>query len=248
MQWRVWWVLASNDIKQRYRRSRLGQFWLTISMAATIAGVGIVFGVIFNQPIGQYLPFVGIGFIVWNLLSGLINELAGSFISSDTYLRSYPSPRSVMIYRTIARNFLIAAHNVVLVPILMLAFGIPLTPAFLLLIPGIFLVVLNGVWAGMLLGPLCARFRDLPQIVANITQLAFFITPVVYRPSQLEERLWVVTHLNPLASFMELLREPTLGNVPDLHHYLLVLLCTTAGFAIAFPFYARFRGRILYWI
>src|ERR1700722_3778853 len=30
--WRIWYVLATNDIKQRYRRSLLGQLWLTVSM------------------------------------------------------------------------------------------------------------------------------------------------------------------------------------------------------------------------
>ena len=50
-EWRVWWVLAYNDILQRYRRSSLGQLWLTISMAAMIAGVGMVYALIFDQPL-----------------------------------------------------------------------------------------------------------------------------------------------------------------------------------------------------
>ena len=61
VQWRIWWILAVLEIRQRYRRSTLGQFWLTISMAATIAGIGIVFGVIFNQPLASYIPFLGAG-------------------------------------------------------------------------------------------------------------------------------------------------------------------------------------------
>jgi ABC-type polysaccharide/polyol phosphate export permease len=98
VQWRVWWILAFNDIRQRYRRSALGQFWLTISMAVNIAGIGLVFGLIFNQRLNNYIPFLGIGIVAWNLLSGLINELATSFIASDTHLRSYPAPRSVVVY------------------------------------------------------------------------------------------------------------------------------------------------------
>jgi ABC-type polysaccharide/polyol phosphate export permease len=116
LRWRVWWVLALNDIRQRYRRSTLGQFWLTISMAVSITGVGLVFGLIFNHPLDSYVPFLGIGFIIWNLLSGMINELATRLIGADTYLRSYPAPRSVIIYRTITRNLLVTAHNLLLVP------------------------------------------------------------------------------------------------------------------------------------
>ena len=113
VQWRIWWILAFLEIRQRYRRSTLGQFWLTISMAATIAGIGIVFGVIFNQPLDSYIPFLGAGLIVWGLISGLVNELATAFIGSETYLRAYPGPRSIVIYRTIARNLMLTAHNLV---------------------------------------------------------------------------------------------------------------------------------------
>jgi ABC-type polysaccharide/polyol phosphate export permease len=247
-QWRVWWVLGLNDIRQRYRRSTLGQFWLTISIAATIAGVGIVFGVIFNQRLESYIPFLGIGLVIWALLAGLINELATSFISAETHLRSYPTPRSAVIYRTIMRNLLVSAHNFLIVPLLLLLFQIPLTPVSLLALPALGVIALNGVWIGLLIGPLSARFRDLPQIIANVVQLAFFVTPVMYRPSQLQERLWVVTDLNPFASFLEIVRAPLLGEMAAAHHYLMVALCTLIGFAVAIPFYARFRGRIVYWL
>ena len=247
-QWRVWWVLAFNDIRQRYRRSALGQFWLTISMAATIAGIGIVFGVIFDQRLGSYIPFLGIGLIIWALFSGLINDLATCFIGAEIHLRSYPTPRSVVIYRTITRNLLASAHNFLILPILLILFQIPLTPTSLLALPALAVVALNGVWIGILVGPLSARFRDLPQIIASVMQLVFFVTPIIYRPAQLQGRLWVVTDLNPFASFLEIVRAPLLGEIAEGNHYLMVALCTLAGFVIAIPFYARFRGRIVYWL
>ena len=70
----------------------------------------------------------------------------------------------------------------------------------------------------------------------------------MYRPAQLQEQLWVLTHLNPFASFLEIVRAPLLGVLPDLHHWLMAGLWTVLGFTIAIPFYARFRGRIVYWI
>src|SRR3712207_2639972 len=54
-EWRIWWILGTNDIRQRYRRSVIGQFWTTISMAATILGIALVYGVIFDQPIQDYI-------------------------------------------------------------------------------------------------------------------------------------------------------------------------------------------------
>ena len=247
-EWRVWWVLAASEIRQRYRRSTVGQLWFTLSMGVMIAGIGLVYSVIFQRPVSDYVPFLGVGLIVWNLLSGLINNLATCFISAETHLRAYPSPRSTIIYRTIARDFLVSAHNFLIVPVLLILFDIPVSLVSLLVIPGLILVAINAVWIGMLLGPLCTRYRDLPQIISSGVQLAFFVTPILYRPAQLADRLWVFTHLNPFASFVEIVRAPLLDQVPALHHYLFALACTAVGWAVALPFYARFRGRIVYWL
>jgi ABC-type polysaccharide/polyol phosphate export permease len=246
--WRIWWILSLTEIRQRYRRSSVGQFWLTLSMAASIAGIGITFGVIFNQPLGSYVPFLGIGMIIWALMAGLVNDLASSFIASETYLVSYPGPRSTVIYTVIVRNLITAAHNIILIPILWVIFGVEIGWQVLLVIPGLGLLVLNAVWLGMLIGPLCTRFRDLPQLIMNVMQLAFFITPIMFRPAQVQDKLWVLTHFNPFASFLELLRAPLLGSVPEASHYILVFVITVIGYAIALPFYARFRERIVYWL
>ena len=80
--WRVWTVLAVTDVRQRYRQSRIGQFWITISMGATIVGVGLVFGSIMDQPFGSYLPFLGIGLIVWAFLATTTSELTVAFVTS----------------------------------------------------------------------------------------------------------------------------------------------------------------------
>jgi ABC-type polysaccharide/polyol phosphate export permease len=248
MQWRVWGLLAFNDIRQRYRRSSLGQFWLTISMAAMIGGMGIVYAMIFQQPVADYLPFLGTGLIIWALLSGLVNDLATCFIHAHHYLQSYPTPRSTVIYRTIARNIIASTHNFLIIPFLLVLFHVPVSFVALLALPAIALIVLNGVWIGMLVGPLCARFRDLPQIIASVMQIVFFLTPVLYRPDQLGGRLWVLTHLNPFASFVEIVRAPLLNELPQARHYILALACTLTGWTIGLLFFARFRGRILYWL
>ena len=39
----MWWLLAAGDIRQRYQRSMLGQFWLTISMGVTVGAIGLIY-------------------------------------------------------------------------------------------------------------------------------------------------------------------------------------------------------------
>ena len=108
--------------------------------------------------------------------------------------------------------------------------------------------MLTAVWVGLLLGTLCARFRDLPQIIANLVQIAFFVTPVIYRPDAVSGRLWAVTHLNPFASFTALLRDPFLGQAPEATHFVMAAVVALGGFAATFLFFARFRARVVYWL
>ena len=246
--WRSWTVMAFMEVRRRYRRSTLGQLWLTLSMAVTIAGIGITFGLIMGQPLTNYVPFLGVGLIIWTFMSSLINELASAFIGGETYVQSYPGPRSFVIYSTIAKNVITFAHNLLLVPVLLLFFWIPVDWSTLLFIPGIILIMLNAIWIGILLGPLCTRFRDLLSVVTSIIQLMFFITPIMFKTEALQERLWLLTALNPFTYFLAITREPLLGSAPELKNYLVVLAITIVGFGVALPFYARFRSRIIYWL
>jgi ABC-2 type transport system permease protein/lipopolysaccharide transport system permease protein len=117
----------------------------------------------------------------------------------------------------------------------------------LLVIPGLFLVCLNGLWVGMLLGPLCARFRDIPPVVSTIVQMMFLLTPILWRPEQVPGRAFLVV-FNPFYYFISLIREPLLGNAPTAFVWTVALVITALGFSLAIPFYSRFRDRIVYWL
>ena len=246
--WRVWTMLAFADIRGRYRRSKFGQLWLTLSMAVTIVALAVVYATLFGQELGSYLPFVATGLVVWALIASIVTEGAQSFVEAEGYIRNVAMPRSLFVYRMLTRNLIVFAHNAVLVPIAVLLFGVDLSAAVFLVLPGVALVLLNGVWIGLVLGTLCARFRDLPQIVGSLMQIAFFLSPVIWKPEQLAGRLPFLTDWNPFSSFLALLREPLMGRVPSGRDYLLALLVTLLGFALALPFFARFRARIVYYL
>ena len=71
--------LGWQDVLARYRRSRVGPFWLTINMALILA-LAIIFGVLFQTPISSFLPNVAIYIIFWGFLSNALNESCDSFI------------------------------------------------------------------------------------------------------------------------------------------------------------------------
>lgn len=245
--WELWGVLAYNDIRQRYRRSVLGPFWLTISMGLMIATIGVVYAELFRQPVADYLPFLALGFIAWGLISGIVIDSCHVFTGSEGIIRQVRVPYSTHVFRMLWRNLIILAHNMLIYVLILFVFGIKPNAALLLAVPAVMLICLNGLWMGMLLGALSARFRDMPPIMTNVMQIFFYITPIVWKPGQLTHHPAVV-YLNPVHYFIDLLREPLLGKVPSVITWFVVLAITATGVLTSLSFLARFRRRIAYWM
>ena len=66
--------LAKLDIKERYIRSIIGPFWITISMLLTIICLGVVFNFLFKQSLADFFPYLGIGLIFWSYINSTILE------------------------------------------------------------------------------------------------------------------------------------------------------------------------------
>ena len=79
-------------------------------------------------------------------------------------------------------------------------------------------------------------------------QVAFFVTPVLFRPEDLDERVGALMQWNPLASILAVVRDPLLGKVPSSHDYLMAVAILLLGFAVTLPFFGHFRRRIVYWV
>src|SRR6202051_1205821 len=62
--WRVWGIMGWDDIRQRYRRSVLGPFWITLSTGIFILLLGVIYSRLFKMDVANYLPFLTVGFVV----------------------------------------------------------------------------------------------------------------------------------------------------------------------------------------
>ncbi len=243
----IWPMLGWLEIKQRYRRSLLGPFWLTISSGVMVGCMGPLYGRLFNLDLPTYLPYLAVSLILWTLISGLITESCQVFIAAEGFIKQIKLPFTVHVLRVIWRNLIIFAHNLLVVAIVLLIFPPGWGWSLLLLPVAILFLVVNAVWLGLLLGLLCARFRDIPLVVSSLLQVAFFLTPVMWKPEMLGRHQWAL-QLNPLYYFIEIIRAPLLGQVFNPQLWFGVLLITIVGFALTMALFSRFRARIPYWV
>ncbi|WKU20879.1 ABC transporter permease [Advenella alkanexedens] len=242
-------MLGWQDVRQRYRRSALGPFWLTISMGIMISTMGLVFGQIFKSPLTEFLPFLSIGIILWGFISVSISEGCTSFIDAQAIIKQLPIPLFVHIIRTIWRNILILAHNIVIFPLIFIAVGKSLNLTMLISILGFLLLIINLTWITLLVGLLSARFRDLPQIIASILQVVFYLTPIIWMPSLLPQRANLyLLDINPVYHLLEIVRSPLLGNFPTITNWVVTLILALFGWTLTLVMYGRYKNRIAYWL
>jgi ABC-2 type transport system permease protein/lipopolysaccharide transport system permease protein len=245
--WRLWVRLGWNDILQRYRRSILGPFWLTASMAIMIVALGILYAGLFNTPIEDFVPFLCVGLLVWNLISSFLTEGGTLFTGSESYIKQIRLPYSVYVYRSAWSKLVTFFHNFIIYFAVLLYFQIWPGTVGLLAIPGLAIVVINGALASLCIGIISARFRDVPPLISSIVQIVFFVTPIFWKPELLKGREYV-TDFNPFFHLLEIVRAPLLGSVPSAKSYLAVLLITLINVVITGAFFSRFRSRISYWV
>lgn len=242
-------VLGWQDVRARYRRSALGPFWITLSMGIMIGTIGIVFGQIFQAPMQEYLPFLTIGMILWTFIAAVVTEGSTGFIAAEGIIKQLPIPLFVHIMRMIWRNLLILLHNLVIFPIVLLLVGKPLGWVALLSIPGLLLDVLNLGWLVLLLAIVCARYRDLPQMVTSVLQVIFYLTPVMWMPSLLPGRASTyLLDFNPAYHLIEITRAPLLGQMPNAANWQVSAGLAVVGWTVALLVFGRYRRRIAYWL
>jgi len=243
----MWTSLALQDMKIRYRGSLLGPFWVTISTFVMVVAMGLIYSHLLNATTDNYIPYLGLGLIVWQLISSLILEGCQTFVGAEAIVQQVPLPFSIHAYRVVCRNLIVFAHNLAIVPIGMIVFRIPLDWHFFGAVVGCFVLAVNGVWVALFLGILSTRFRDIAPIVASFLQVIFFLTPIfwpiaslgIYRP---------IAEFNPLFCAIDVVRAPLIGQPVEPYSWPLLLAATVIGLGVTFWFFARFRSRIAYWV
>jgi|HubBroStandDraft_1064217.scaffolds.fasta_scaffold10926_3 lipopolysaccharide transport system permease protein len=245
--WRLAWSLGWLDIRLRYRGSMLGPFWLTISTGVMVGSLGVLYAALWQIPLHDYLPFLALSQVLWGFLATLVGEACAAFTESEPVIRSIRMPFFLFAMRILVRNVLVLAHNICVIVVVFLALRIWPGATALLAIPAVPLWIVDALAVALLLGGICARFRDIMPIVNSVMQIAFFLSPVIWRPAQLKEyAVWLP--FNPFYDMLEILRSPLLGEAPSPLVWVGALGYSAVLCGMAWLFFMRSRGRIAFWI
>ena len=242
-------MLGWQDVRQTYRRSPIGPFWVTITTGILISTMGFVFGILFKIPIKEYLPYLTLGILTWNFTSGVIGEASNIFVSAADLVKQIKLPTYVYVVRLIWKSFIVFLHNIALVPIMFILFGISVSWTMFLSIIGLALVLLNLGWIVVSLGIVATRYRDFSQLTTSLLTVFFYMTPIMWKKDGLDATIGEnLVRYNPFSIFISLFREPLLGIVPDLRTWMSAIIMALVGWGLAFLISRKYSNRVVYWL
>lgn len=248
--WEIYYFLAVIDLNSRFRRSKLGLFWIVLQHLLYVFGIGIVWTRVWGMNMADFIPFLAIGISIWNYLANSLNDCSMIFIISHGYLKQMPLPQEVFILRTYLTQsiyFLITFSTSIIVALL---FGRLTFCAFLYSFPGILMLLILFYYLSGLVAYFGIRYRDIQHAIPSMLNFAFIVTPVIYSVDMMKLKGAVANliYYNPFAIMIEIVRYPLMnGEFADIKFYLSACLLIVITAALRYIAANKWKKQVPFW-
>lgn len=243
----LWLLLAWQEIKLRYKRTLLGPLWVSMAMFILILSVSLIYSQLFGRKINEYVPFLSLGIVAWVFVSTVVVESCSLFHDYAGYIKQIKVPHAAFVLRMLMKNIIIFLHNFPLVILVLLGFNkVPSISTLMIFLAGLFVVILNLMWASLLMSLLAARYRDVQHFVATIMQPIFFVTPIIWDQSGVKSKRFIIDY-NPFYYMVELVRGPFMGS--DMTYIILYgFLFGLGGMVLSLYVLSRTYKKVVLWL
>jgi len=207
-------VLVRRELAARYRASILGYFWSLLNPLMLLAVYAVVFTTVFKPRMSgaePYALFLFAGLLPWPFFSGALLDAAVTLVDNGPLLAKVVCPAEIFPAVTVFAHLV---HHLLALPVLLAALagcaalGWHPFPWTVFLVP-LALVpwILTTGGLALVISALAVHFRDIRDLVANLLNLLFFGSPIIYTLDGLHvEWLRRLLRLNPMASLVEVYR------------------------------------------
>jgi lipopolysaccharide transport system permease protein len=244
-------TLTSRDLKARYRGSVLGFFWSLANPLLLLGVYTLVFTRFFVRPdIDPYPLFLFAGILPWTFFASSVLESTNAIASNAGLVKKVMFPAEalplVVVFSHLA-HFLLALPILIAAALVSALLGKSLLGLSILLVPVLMLLQATFI-AGlaMTISSASVLFRDLRDLVANLLQLGFFLTPIIYSVDQIgSPALRLLLRLNPMTPFVTSYQQIFFaGAPPTWDAWVLMVLCALVSLAVGVWVFDRLRDSL----
>ena len=183
LRWELLQALTMRELRTRYRGSYLGWIWALARPLVMLFIYGLIIGVFLGaaKSIPDFMIFVFVGLIAWNLFFNIVMGSINSVITSGSLLSKTRFPRILLPVASVVVALVDTAIQGVALLIGYLIIGDwPSLPSLTYLVPSLIGIVTFGLALGLLLSAWNVYVRDVGFLTDIGLQVGFWLCPVLY--------------------------------------------------------------------
>lgn len=229
----ILWSLVNNDLRMKYRKSKLGVMWAILMPLGLSIIIGAVYSVVFVTDPKEFIPLIFAGLNPWLFMTGTADGGTFSFISAEGYLKQTNVNAQIFPLRTALVNFINLLYAIMaFIAVYMVLQPMKFGAEMLMVIPGLFIMFVFSLGLGNITASVNLVIRDFQPLQSLIFQGLFYATPIIFPASKLEEQGFEILYqLNPFYYMLEIVKTPIQGNlVEDFRIYLIAIVITVLVF------------------
>lgn len=241
--------LVSRAIRKDYLENVTGFAWLIIQPLLLLAVYSFVFTVIFEARIPDSIPvsfpaYLAVAFWPWTAFSEAVLRSSNSISANAALIGKVSIPTEIIPLSTVTAGFLMNMIGYLAVLIVLQLTGTPIHWLGLAAaVPLLVLLFLFACGLSLFISALQVFLRDVSKILPPLMTFWFFGTPILYGSSFLPPEYAALLKMNPMAWYVERLRDFLLFGDYSLTAYdLLVPAVTVLILFGGFRFFRRIGG------
>ncbi len=216
------------ELKVRYKQTVIGVSWVILQPLITVLIFTVIFGKLAKIPSdGVWYPAFALSALLpWTYFSQVISRSAGALVGNANLVNKVYFPRILLPLSMVVAPLVDLALSMVLLFVLLVYAGIPLTPKVMALPAFVVVAMLTAFGVSLFVSAANVKYRDVGHAIPFVIQIWMFVSPIVYPVSLVPDHWKWLYGLNPLTGVIEGFRWALLGQTaPD-------LIVMTASFAV----------------
>jgi ABC-2 type transport system permease protein len=198
------WLMAVTEFKRTYFGTVLGYVWSLVRPLLLFAVLLFVFTKVvrIGSATPNYPVLLLLGIVLFSFFQEATQNSVTSVAAQEGVVRKTQFPRLVIPLATVLTAFFNLLLNLVIVFVFILAWGVDPTWTWLLFPVALAAICIFTAALSMMFSVLYVRFRDVAIIWTVLAQVLFYLTPILYPLSFIDnqtiERIMLINPLAPI--------------------------------------------------
>ncbi len=239
-------MLARRDFYTKYRRPTFGTLW-AVGLPLVQAGVlAVVFTKIVRIHTSiPYIVFAMSGVVPWTFMSSTLTQSVRAITSGSSIASKVYFPRAVLPLSNVGTSFYGFVPSLGVMFLAALAYRMPLSLNWLLVIPGSILMVALTAAFSLVFAALQVYFRDFAYVVTAAVQAWFYASAVIFPVKLVPKGLLRTAILaNPATGMVEMFRSSFAGWQPYARTAVLFTVIWIVGLTLVAAYIYRLYDRV----